>query len=239
MNPVPVPHASQPITETGVPTNRIWLRFFNSLASQAIGGTFNTAGAGLVSAPEGGIALEIPVLVANGGTGEISPSGTSLDNIAGFSATGFLKRTGAGAYSFIADPLPVAHGGTGHNAAGGASVDAISGFAGTGFLQRTGTATYAFVADPLPVANGGTAAATASGTALDNISGFASTGILQRTGAGAYSFLATPGVVPEWVTAPAHNTSAGTVGQIAQDGSFFYVCTASSTWARVAIGGAW
>lgn len=38
--------------------------------------------------------------VANGGTNASTASGTSLDNIAGFSATGFLTRTGAGAYAF-------------------------------------------------------------------------------------------------------------------------------------------
>lgn len=38
--------------------------------------------------------------VANGGTNAATASGTSLDNIAGFSGTGFLTRTGAGAYAF-------------------------------------------------------------------------------------------------------------------------------------------
>lgn len=51
--------------------------------------------------------------VARGGTGGGSASGTLLDNITGFSSTGFIERTGAGTYSFIADPLPTAHGGTG------------------------------------------------------------------------------------------------------------------------------
>ncbi|HEX7906873.1 MAG TPA: hypothetical protein VF534_02105 [Paraburkholderia sp.] len=38
--------------------------------------------------------------VANGGTNVSSASGTALDNISGFSGTGFLTRTGAGAYAF-------------------------------------------------------------------------------------------------------------------------------------------
>lgn len=42
-----------------------------------------------------------------------------------------------------------------------------------------------------------------------------------------------------WVAAPAHNTSNGVAGQIAYDGSYFYLCTASNNWARVAIGGTW
>lgn len=40
--------------------------------------------------------------VARGGTGGGAASGTLLDNITGFSSTGFLSRTGAGTYSFTA-----------------------------------------------------------------------------------------------------------------------------------------
>lgn len=42
------------------------------------------------------------VTVAQGGTNASSASGTALDNITGFSSTGFIKRTGAGTYSFSA-----------------------------------------------------------------------------------------------------------------------------------------
>jgi len=41
--------------------------------------------------------------VAGGGTGGSSASGTLLDNITGFSSTGFIKRTGAGTYGFNAN----------------------------------------------------------------------------------------------------------------------------------------
>ncbi|WP_157646738.1 hypothetical protein [Burkholderia ubonensis] len=41
-----------------------------------------------------------PLAVSSGGTGVSSASGTALDNITGFSSTGFLTRTGAGAYAF-------------------------------------------------------------------------------------------------------------------------------------------
>ncbi|MBU9373414.1 hypothetical protein KTE28_03585 [Burkholderia multivorans] len=44
--------------------------------------------------------LSSPLPVASGGTNSASSSGTALDNITGFSSTGFLTRTGAGAYSF-------------------------------------------------------------------------------------------------------------------------------------------
>jgi hypothetical protein len=58
--------------------------------------------------------------VNHGGTGASAAGGTALDNISGFASTGFIKRTGAGAYSFVADPLPIANGGTGSASAGAA-----------------------------------------------------------------------------------------------------------------------
>jgi hypothetical protein len=64
--------------------------------------------------------------VNHGGTGASSASGTALDNITGFASTGFVKRTGAGAYSFIADPLPIANGGTGQTSAS-AALSALGG----------------------------------------------------------------------------------------------------------------
>ncbi|MEX3961658.1 hypothetical protein AB4Y42_05480 [Paraburkholderia sp. EG286B] len=46
------------------------------------------------------LTLQTPLAVSSGGTASASASGTALDNISGFSGTGFLTRTGAGAYSF-------------------------------------------------------------------------------------------------------------------------------------------
>ena len=37
------------------------------------------------------------------------------------------------------------------------------------------------------------------------------------------------------VPVPASASAAGTLGQLAQDGTYFYVCTAKDTWKRVAI----
>lgn len=69
----------------------------------------STVGQGIVStgattAPVWG-SLAISTLtgilpVAKGGTNAASASGTALDNISGLSGTGFLTRTGAGAYAF-------------------------------------------------------------------------------------------------------------------------------------------
>jgi hypothetical protein len=41
--------------------------------------------------------------------------------------------------------------------------------------------------------------------------------------------------VPNLVSAPATASSTGTAGQVAYDASYFYVCTGTNTWKRVAI----
>ncbi|PRX32251.1 hypothetical protein B0G75_104272 [Paraburkholderia sp. BL18I3N2] len=41
-----------------------------------------------------------PLAVSSGGTNAAAAGGTALDNVSGFSGTGFLTRTGAGAYAF-------------------------------------------------------------------------------------------------------------------------------------------
>lgn len=46
----------------------------------------------------------IPIAVSSGGTGVGVAGGTALDNITGFASTGFLTRTGAGAYTFQVAP---------------------------------------------------------------------------------------------------------------------------------------
>jgi hypothetical protein len=67
---------------------------------------------GRLSCPS--IALTTPLPVSSGGTGSATASGTTLDNITGFSSTGFINRTGAGAYSFfgsnVASGVPLING---------------------------------------------------------------------------------------------------------------------------------
>jgi hypothetical protein len=43
------------------------------------------------------------------------------------------------------------------------------------------------------------------------------------------------GGVVSWVTPPLSSSSTGTVGQLASDGVFFYVCAGTNLWRRVAI----
>lgn len=38
---------------------------------------------------------------------------------------------------------------------------------------------------------------------------------------------------PNWVTAPVTTNDPGTAGQVAYDGTYFYVCVATNTWGRV------
>lgn len=38
-----------------------------------------------------------------------------------------------------------------------------------------------------------------------------------------------------WTTVPATATSTGTTGQLAEDGTYLYVCTATNTWKRTAL----
>lgn len=94
------------------------------------------------------IGVAAPVTVANGGTNVTSASGTALDNITGFSSTGYLKRTGAGAYSFVL-PIPISDG-------------------GTGATSQSAALTALLGSSIIPIANGGTNSSTALG-ATSNI----------------------------------------------------------------------
>jgi hypothetical protein len=51
-------------------------------------------------AVNGTTSLATPLAVSSGGIGTGAAGGAALDNITGFSSTGFLTRTGAGAYAF-------------------------------------------------------------------------------------------------------------------------------------------
>jgi hypothetical protein len=68
--------------------------YSGSLGTPTQGVLTNATGLPLAS----GVAGILPI--ANGGDNCSSASGTCLDNITGFSSTGFLTRTGAGAYAF-------------------------------------------------------------------------------------------------------------------------------------------
>lgn len=83
----------QAIVSTGASTAPSWSSIVDSVI----------AGSGVaVSGVTGNVTISIitPVTVALGGTNCTAASGTCVDNISGFSGTGFLTRTGAGVYAF-------------------------------------------------------------------------------------------------------------------------------------------
>lgn len=77
--------------------------FNNVTVNGTLTGKINSTGSTITNATiTGGTisGLSSPLPVASGGTNSASPSGAALDNITGFASTGFLTRTGAGAYAF-------------------------------------------------------------------------------------------------------------------------------------------
>jgi hypothetical protein len=44
------------------------------------------------------------------------------------------------------------------------------------------------------------------------------------------------GAIPTWVSVPASAGASGTAGQMAYNGFYLFVCVASNTWKRVALG---
>lgn len=68
---------------------------------------------------------------------------------------------------------------------------------------------------------------------------------IGSSGSGASIFGAKPVILVDangstytaspWVNVPASGTASGAPGQLAQDGSYLYVCTAVNTWKRVAL----
>lgn len=76
---------------------------------------------------------------AAGGTNCTSPSGTCIDNISGFSSTGFINRTGAGTYAFTTT-IGLINGGTGANLTASTGGIVYSGASALAILSGTATA---------------------------------------------------------------------------------------------------
>lgn len=88
----------------------------------------------LLSGGGGSTAMSFGTLaVAGGGTNCAAASGTCLDNITGFSSTGYVNRTGAGTYAFSSQ-IPVSSGGT--SLASGTS-GGILGFTASGVIASS------------------------------------------------------------------------------------------------------
>jgi hypothetical protein len=103
---------------------------FNSAVPGAAGTAVVSNGA--TSDPSFGV-----VGVNGGGTGCAVASGTCLDNITGFSGTGYARRTGPGAYAFDAT-VPTSRGGTGLDNSASATNEVLA-YNGSGFLHTAFT----------------------------------------------------------------------------------------------------
>lgn len=113
-----------------------------TLQSPGVSGTYNfnfptvagSSGQPLISGGGGSTPNTFGTLgIFGGGTNCSSASGTCLDNITGFSSTGFIFRSGAGVYTF-SNPIGVNNGGTGlaNGTSGG-----ILGFTGSGTIASS------------------------------------------------------------------------------------------------------
>jgi len=66
------------------------------------------------------------------------------------------------------------------------------------------------------------------------------TGDVLSFTSGAWFATAPTVITPNmWVAPPASASSPGIAGQIARDAQYFYICVATSTWARVALDTTW
>lgn len=105
-----------------------------------LGGSASTA---LVAAASLTLGWTGTLSVARGGTGGGAASGTLLDNISGFSSTGHLVRTGAGAYAFrtatgTSNRLDVANG---SGVGGNPTFDISASYVGQSSITTLGTVT--------------------------------------------------------------------------------------------------
>lgn len=118
-----------------------------------------TTGQPLISGGGGATANTFGTLgVSGGGTNCSAASGTCLDNIGGFSSTGFMQRTGAGTYAFNTT-VPVSGGGT---ALASGTSGGILGFTASGTIASSVALTqYGLVYGG---GAGATPVATAAGT---------------------------------------------------------------------------
>ena len=149
--------------------------------------------------------------VAAGGTNCTSASGTCVDNISGFSSTGFINRTGAGTYAFTST-IGLINGGTGANLTASNGGIVYSDAAAMAILSGTATANQIVMSGVSVAPAWSTATYPATTTvnqllyssSTNTIAGLATgnNGVLITSGAGAPSISSTlPAAVQGNITA--------------------------------------
>jgi hypothetical protein len=164
------------------------------------GGTITTTGTCSITAP---------VTVALGGTNATSASGTAIDNISGFASTGFLTRTGAGAYSF-------------QSLTNGISLGNIAQIAANTVIGNATASTANMVAQSMPSCSAASSAltwTTSSGFGCNTISG--GSGTVTTTGSPASGNLTK-------FSGAASVTSGDLSGDCTTSGTLAITCTKTS-----------
>lgn len=171
-----------------------------------------TSGQPLISGGGGAASMTFGTLgVGGGGTNCASPSGTCVDNISGFSSTGFINRTGAGTYAFTTT-IGLLNGGTGANLTASNGGIVYSTASAMAILSGTATANQVLLSGSSTAPTWSTATYPATTTqnqilyssALNTITGLATAnnGVLITSGAGAPSISSTlPSAVQGNITA--------------------------------------
>lgn len=149
--------------------------------------------------------------VGGGGTNCTSASGTCIDNISGWSSTGFISRSGAGTYAFTST-IGLINGGTGANLTASNGGIVYSGASALAILSGTATANQIVLSGSSTAPSWSTATYPATTTAnqllysssTNTIAGLATAnnGVLITSGAGAPSISSTlPSAVQGNITA--------------------------------------
>lgn len=189
-------------------------------------GSSSTAAWGNVSAA----ALTGILPIANGGTNASAASGTALDNISGFSGTGFLTRTGAGAYTFQSATNGITLG----NLAQTAANTVLGNFTGstanvTAFVMPScSTSTSALQSTSSTGFTCGTVASSGANSNITSLTGLTTALSVAQGGTGRATLTAHGVLLGEGASA-INQTAAGTAGQVYTSGG----ASADPTWGNL------
>lgn len=192
-----------------------------------------TSGQPLLSAGGGATAMTFGTLgTGAGGTNCTTPSGTCIDNISGWTSTGFINRTGAATYAFTTT-IGLINGGTGANLTASDGGIVYSDSSAMAILSGTATANQIVLSGSSTAPAWSTATYPATTTAnellysssTNTIAGLSTgnDGVLITSGAGVPSISSTlPSAVQDNITATgtvASGTWEGTAIDLAHGGT--------------------